>query len=149
MSKSWRKTNPTYRSWTRMRNRCLNPNAADFSHYGGRGISICVEWEDFLVFLRDMGERPSGTSLDRIDVNGNYEPGNCRWATAKQQANNRSNTPFVLYMGKEWSLSDLAHECGLPYGLLSQRFRAGKRTSIELLKPARFKAPNGAGRTKK
>lgn len=79
---------PTYSSWNAMKTRCLNPNRADYKHYGGRGIKIYNAWLDFKNFLRDMGERPDGLELDRIDVNGNYEPGNCRWATRTTQVNN-------------------------------------------------------------
>jgi hypothetical protein len=79
-----------YRSWQKMRNRCLNPNTIQYKWYGGCGISICERWESFENFLNDMGERPAGTSLDRFpNPAGNYEPSNCRWATPKQQANNR------------------------------------------------------------
>ena len=80
---------PTWKSWVSMRERCRNPNAPKFAHYGGRGITVCQQWEDFQVFLKDMGERPAGTSLDRIDVNGMYAPSNCRWATHKEQRHNR------------------------------------------------------------
>ncbi len=72
-----------------MKGRCSNPNNPDYRYYGARGITYCEEWESFEEFFADMGHRPPGTSLDRIDPNGNYEPGNCRWATAKQQANNK------------------------------------------------------------
>lgn len=76
-----------------MKQRCLNPNSQRWDDYGGRGITICKRWLDsFENFYTDMGERPKQLSLDRINNDGNYEPSNCRWATAKQQMNNRSNT---------------------------------------------------------
>lgn len=84
---------PEYLAWQNMRRRCGDPNHPNWKHYGGRGISVCQSWQQhFLHFFEHVGERPSPEhSLDRIDNDGNYEPGNVRWATAEQQANNRRN----------------------------------------------------------
>lgn len=75
-----------------MRERCSNPRYVEYHYYGGRGITVCDRWNDFAAFLADMGPRLPGHSIDRIDVNGNYEPCNCRWATALQQRHNRRDS---------------------------------------------------------
>jgi hypothetical protein len=82
---------PTYQSWRDMLRRCNNPKckSPDYAHYGGRGIKICPRWYKFEHFLSDMGEKPEGTSIDRIDNDGDYQPSNCRWATWSQQNNNQ------------------------------------------------------------
>lgn len=80
---------PTYRSWCAMQTRCTNSNCRDFKRYGAVGITICKRWKQFENFLADMGERPNGKTLDRINPNGNYTPNNCRWATPSQQRINR------------------------------------------------------------
>lgn len=86
---------PTYHSWEKMKSRCNNPNNPSYSRYGGIGVSYDKRWETFEPFLEDMGDRPEGMSLDRINPFGNYGPSNCRWATWKEQANNqRRNTKF-------------------------------------------------------
>ena len=85
------KPSKTYQCWRKMRTRCENPNATRYADYGGRGITVCERWHDFAGFLADMGEQPPGLTLDRKDNDGNYEPGNCRWATRAEQ--NRNQRP--------------------------------------------------------
>ena len=85
----------TYRSWRSMMRRCLSPGAPKYPEYGGRGVTICERWRDFARFLADMGERPTDTSIDRIDNDGNYEPGNCRWATVEEQRRNQRRTKLT------------------------------------------------------
>lgn len=87
---------PEYRSWTPMKKRCLDPANIGWKRYGGRGITIHPQWMEFAPFFADMGPRPPGTTLDRINNDGNYEPGNCRWATPKVQANNRRKVKRVI-----------------------------------------------------
>lgn len=80
---------PTYGSWRAMWERCTNPDSTSYAYYGGRGITVCSRWASFTNFLADMDERPDGMTLDRINPEGDYEPTNCRWATPKEQRNNR------------------------------------------------------------
>lgn len=86
MSKSY-----TYQSWTAMKRRCYDKNFEKYPRYGGRGIKVCDRWHKFENFLADMGERPEGKTIDRQDSNGNYDKKNCKWATAKEQSNNKTN----------------------------------------------------------
>lgn len=103
---------PTYRVWLSMRTRCANPLAKDYKHYGGRGITVCPEWDDYTVFLQDMGERPTGRSIDRIDNAKGYEPGNCRWATKLEQMRNTRVARWIEFNGKRQILSEWAREFG-------------------------------------
>ena len=93
---SKRKPTITYNSWNSMKQRCSNPNGNRWELYGGRGITVCDRWRNsFENFLEDMGERPFGTSIDRINVNGNYEPSNCRWATPSEQRYNQTRNVII------------------------------------------------------
>jgi hypothetical protein len=105
-----------YRSWCAIRKRCGNPTDDDFKHYGGRGIVVCDRWRDFSVFLADMGMKPGPRmSIDRIDVNGNYEPGNCRWVTQRTQTRNKRTNVYVTFMNKTASIGEWAEYLHLPY----------------------------------
>lgn len=112
----------TYRSWTAMLNRCNNKNNESiYSFYGGRGITVCERWHSFENFLADMGERPKGLSIDRIDTNGNYEPENCRWATSLEQMSNRRTTRRIEYLSQMVTARELHNLTGLPFNVLSWR----------------------------
>lgn len=96
----------TYRSWESMKERCYNVNSTNYKYYGERGIVVCDRWlESFDNFLTDMGERPSGCSIERIDTNGNYEPDNCKWAFDKEQAINRRNSLVWVVNGERYESS--------------------------------------------
>lgn len=91
----------TYKAWCDMKSRCLNPNRQDFHYYGGRDIKVCDRWLSFENFLADMGERPDGLTLERLNNNGNYEPSNCRWATWSEQNQNKRQRKQPLRIGLE------------------------------------------------
>ena len=125
-----------YRSWHGARSRCLNPRTKDYPDYGGRGIQFDSRWNDFLAFLADMGPRPRGMTLERVDCNGPYSPENCRWASRKEQARNRRRSSQVKHLipdGKH--LADLALVAGLPFRTLYQRLRRGASLSEAMSKP--------------
>lgn len=96
-----------YKLWLNIKTRCNNPNTPYWDKYGGRGIKVCPKWDlSFEAFLADMGKIPPGLTLDRIDVNGDYEPENCRWATAKQQGRNKRDNRIVNFQGESMTLAD-------------------------------------------
>jgi hypothetical protein len=114
---------PEYAAWIGMRRRCYDTRRRDYVRYGGRGITVCPEWaNDFQAFYRDLGLRPSPShSIDRIDGSGPYEPGNVRWATKKQQSENRCNARIVTYGGETLTLTEWAKKIGIDYYTLWQR----------------------------
>lgn len=112
-----------YRQWQGAKQRCLNITSKDFHRYGGRGITMCERWlASFAAFLADMGPCPAGLTLERNGVNGHYEPNNCRWATPKEQANNRRRSIIT----DNGALSDIATRLGISYGAAYQRHKRGK-----------------------
>jgi hypothetical protein len=115
-----------WQSWKAMRGRCNNSNNPFFHYYGGRGIIVCPSWDSFTQFLADMGAKPTPQhSLDRIDVDGNYCPENCRWATKVEQENNRTDNTFVVFEGNRLTIAQWSHSLGFPRGLLSKRLIRG------------------------
>jgi hypothetical protein len=105
-----------------MRRRCYDTAFKDFPYYGGRGIAVCNTWrESFEQFYADMGDRPAKHTIDRIDVNGDYGPANCRWAIHEKQMNNTRRNRYLSYNGKTLSMADWAREVGIPYYRLRGR----------------------------
>jgi hypothetical protein len=114
-----------YSRWSGMMSRCTNPDVKDYPRYGGRGIRVCERWHDFSAFLADMGEPLPGMTLDRIDTNGHYEPGNCRWINHGGQANNRrSNRPLTLG-GETYGITEWARRTGIDRSTIAARLRRG------------------------
>lgn len=120
---------PEYGIWQAMKNRCTNPSVDKYKNYGGRGIAVCERWlNSFSAFYEDMGKRPSAAySIERIDYDGNYEPDNCKWATALEQANNRCTNHRGHYRGEEVTIAELARRTGIsPMTLYGRIVRSGK-----------------------
>jgi hypothetical protein len=110
-----------YNIWNAMRQRCENPSNDAYDRYGGRGIKVCDRWLKFENFLADMGTRPSGKSLDRVDNDGNYEPGNVEWRGRSQQARNKSNNRRFEFMGKNLCIAEWCEEIGMKDQTLKNR----------------------------
>jgi hypothetical protein len=116
---------PTYNSWDMMRQRCNNPKYTDYRNYGGRGIKVCDSWSVFSNFLKDMGERPIGKTLDRKDTNGDYTPENCKWSTRIEQARNMRRTIWIDHNGEHLVLTDWAKKLGVCYQTLRIKYHKG------------------------
>jgi len=119
----------TYRIWSLMLHRCNHPNSPIFQHYGGRGISVCEKWNTFLGFLEDMGEAPSGLTLERVDNNLGYYKENCRWASMEDQANNTRKNRYLTANGETLSLARWARRLGVRGATIAGRL--GRGWSVE------------------
>jgi len=132
------KRSPEYATWQMMISRCTNPSAQDYGRYGARGVTVCDSWRDFRNFYRDMGDRPEGMSIDRIDNDKGYSPENCRWATVAEQNRNTRRTRLIEIGGVTRCLKDWATEYGINYGTVCNRIvRGGWNPVVALTTPAR------------
>jgi hypothetical protein len=128
----------TYYSWSGAKERCSRKKSKQFKNYGGRGIKMCRRWlNSFKNFLKDMGEKPIGKSIDRINNNGDYKPSNCRWATQKEQTNNTRKNHFLKFRGKKMSISQWAEEIGMKENTLYLRIHKGWSIESALTRPVR------------
>jgi len=137
-------TSKTWLSWRAMVARCYNSGASDYSRYGGRGITVCFRWRiSFSAFLGDMGERPSGTTLDRINNFADYVPSNCRWATRNEQAANRRTNIMLTHKGKTMCIAEWARELGLERSTIRWRLKKGWSVEKALTAPIMSRAERG------
>lgn len=113
----------TYRTWASMLQRCTNPKSTIYYKYGAKGISVCKRWHKFKNFLEDMGPRPPGRSIDRVQNKKGYTPGNCRWATPKEQVNNSSAVRIITFNGESHNLTEWAGKLGVTPGAMHTRLR--------------------------
>lgn len=129
-----------HKSWSEMMERCYTKSNSNYPHYGGRGITVSDSWKVFENFFVDMGERPVGMSLGRIDNDRGYSKENCRWETKLQQNGNKRNILYLEFNGQRKPISDWAREVGLPKGCLEQRIALGWSVERSLLTKKRRKS---------
>jgi hypothetical protein len=132
---------PEWKIWQRMKTRCFNPTALDYSRYGGRGITVCDRWmESFENFLADMGLRPSSEhSIDRINNEGNYEPLNCRWATVIEQSNNKRSNRILVLNGEHLNMTQWSQRLDIKVSTIKTRLGLGWSDERTLTEPIRRK----------
>lgn len=126
-----------YKAWLDLRYRCNNKNSSRYSKYGGRGISVCDRWEVFENFLEDMGERPDGMSIDRIDNDKGYSPENCKWSTSSEQACNRSSNTIISFNGISMTSAEWNRHLGGNDSLVYHRLKRGWSIEKALTTPVR------------
>lgn len=135
-------TSAEYHTWSGMLYRCENPVDPNYKNYGGRGITVCERWHNFIDFFADVGRRPSARhSLDRIDVNGNYEPGNVRWATSREQHRNRRNNHRITYAGETLCVVEWAERLGVSTSVIHRRLKHGWSVERTLTTPLQLQTP--------
>ena len=128
----------TYIVWKSMKSRCYRPRCEQYPNYGGRGIKVCDRWlNSFENFLTDMGEVPDGMTLERNNVDGDYTPENCRWASVREQQNNRRNNIFYTYLGKTQTVAEWARETGINVATFRYRLIRGWTIEKALLTPVK------------
>lgn len=128
-------------AWDGMMERCHNIRGRDYANYGGRGISVCEKWRNVENFLADMGHPPIGLSIDRIDNNRGYEPGNCRWATGKEQSRNRRTNYIIVFNGESGCIAHWSEKTGIKSGVISARIKAGWSVDKTMTTPVAFRSP--------
>lgn len=132
---------PEYGAWKRMHQRCNDPNVPEYARYGGRGIQVCPEWKSFLVFISDMGSRPSSAhTLDRIDNDLGYAPENCRWATRKDQSRNQASNKMLEMNGETLSMAEWCERLEVNYYMVRSRLRLGWDAQRALTTPSHIPA---------
>ena len=131
-----------YGSWKAMRERCLNQNSKDYPYYGGRGVTICKRWSDSVNFAKDMGDKPFGCSLERIDNSKGYYPENCRWATPKEQGRNKRNNHCLNIAGVTKTVSQVWQEAEMKESTFYNRLLQGMSPEEALAKPVRVRIPH-------
>ncbi len=126
-----------YLAWSNMRRRCNCKTSTFYKDYGGRGIKVCEEWDDFATFKRDMGDRPSGMTIDRIDNDKGYSKDNCKWSTPKEQNRNRRRKRLITAFGQTKCMAQWVEETGIGRSAIEHRIKSGKSVEFALSKPSR------------
>lgn len=126
---------PEHSSWSMMLTRCRNPHFPSFADYGGRGITVCERWLQFENFLQDMGKRPVGTTLERVDNEKGYAPDNCIWTTRQEQANNKRNNRILTLNGRQQTMAQWSREMNIPQSRIFARLKLGWSDERALTEP--------------
>jgi hypothetical protein len=131
---------PEWNSWRAMMRRCYEKSHDAYKYYGDSGIVVCDRWHEFIAFLQDMGLKPTiQHTIERLDITRNYEPGNCRWATKKEQANNRSSNHLITVFGETMNVTEASVRFGIPRNAIYLRISNGMAPELAVTKPLQLK----------